>query len=610
MSITDIDVPELAYPRRRSRRIAGNTFTLEPPTAAISKKMQRIPNEKTSIELIFENMLRNAGLLFARPDQLINPLPGRPDFVLPKWRIAIFCDGDFWHGYEPKRKTPNNNSDFWTAKIDRNIARDAEVRQGIHDAGWKVLRFWEHEIKREPEKCVATLKSLIAKQDSAYTCRFNFVDLFAGIGGFRIPLERLGGKCLGFAEIDRAAKDVYRLNFLGAADAAEVDLGSVSELCKLPFENIDLLVGGVPCQAWSVAGKMRGFDDPRGRLWFDTLRIVEENKPKSFIFENVKGLFEPRNRHNLRFLVDSFENLGYTVRFDLLNSYDFGLPQNRDRVFIVGIRNDLPNAAHYHFPVPIAEKVPLGALIDDVSTIGRPNKKFHPQTLFGDRIPMGRNRFQQVDELNDFFVFCDTRNGHTTIHSWELTRTTEREKQICMAILKNRRRKKYGPRDGNPLSFDDLAAIIPALKEKELCSLIAKGILKYVPQAGYEFVNSKNSAGINGIYRVYLPHSTTFSTLTATGTRDMVALKTISASSPSEYKDLFLSEIVRRKAYRPISAQEAGRLQAFPGWFALHEDAGAAKKQFGNAVSTEVVFHVSQNLLDIIAPYAKLENNE
>jgi DNA (cytosine-5)-methyltransferase 1 len=166
-----------------------------------------------------------------------------------------------------------------------------------------------------------------------------------------------------------------------------------------------------------------------------------------------------------------------------------------------------------------------------------------------------------------------------------------------MTILKNRRKSLYGNADGNPLSFKHLKTLIPNLKENELKPLISKKILKYQDDYGYVFVNSKNSAGINGIYRIYLPQSNIFSTLTATGTKDMIALKSIKAKNPKEYKQKFIDEIIKTKKYRTITAREAGKLQGFPKWFAVNKDERLAKKQFGNAVSTSVIYAVAKKLI-------------
>ncbi|NEQ71531.1 MAG: DNA cytosine methyltransferase [Symploca sp. SIO2D2] len=433
--------------------------------------------------------------------------------------------------------------------------------------------------------------------------RFNFIDLFSGIGGFRIPLEQLGGRCLGYSEIDKSAIQVYQQNFIGHNNYDEIELGNIENIQKLP-DNIDLLVGGVPCQPWSVAGKLQGFADPRGKLWFDVIRLLKANQPKSFIFENVRGLANPKNQKSFNYLLEQFRKIHYCVQWKVINSYDFGVPQNRERVFIVGIRNDLENCDQYQFPQPLAHKPKLLDVIEGIQNCQPIDKaKLDPKVLFGDYVPPSRNRFQKDDELNDFFIFSDLRNGHTTIHSWNLIRTTKREKLICLTILKNRRRKKYGKKDGNPLSFQDLAELIPRLKQEEIHKLISKKILRLIQDETddkYEFVNSKNSSGINNIYRVFLPNSDMMPTLTATGTKDYIATEIIYAESPEEYKKLFLDKIYKPRKIKSITAQDASRLQGFPTWFKLHENEAIAKRQLGNAVSISVVYHIAQNLLNTV----------
>jgi len=594
------DGATLKYPRRSKRTIANNSFELAEPTSKVSATMQKIRSSNTSIELILEEKLKLHLINYTRPEQLIESIEGNPDFVVPKYRIAIFCDGDFWHGYQLDKSAPKSNSEFWRAKIENNIKRDERVNKILGEKEWKVFRFWEHEIRSDADNCVLQIKEYIKNISPKRLSDFTFVDLFSGVGGFRVALEELGGKCLGFSEIDKPATEVYKANFCDFQHDDEIELGDITKLGKLPFNDIDLIVGGVPCQSWSVAGKMRGFEDPRGRLWNDTLRVVEENQPKAFIFENVKGLMDPRNRSSLDLIESSFRKAGYTLKTRLLNSFDFGLPQNRDRIFIVGIRKDLvEKLAPFEFPEPVESKFLLRNLIENLSDSHPISKKvFIPSEIFGDKVPMGRNRFQKVDELNDFFIFCDTRNGHTTVHSWDIIRTSAREKEICMTVLRNRRKKIYGNADGNPLSYAVLSDLLPNLKEEELDKLVDKKILRFVPEEGYEFVNSKNSAGINGIYRVYLPHSHIFSTLTATGTKDVIAQRSVSGSTPEEYKQNFIDQIVRKKLYRSITGKESGRLQGFPSWFSIHKDDKLAKKQFGNAVSTWVIYYLGKSLLE------------
>ena len=423
--------------------------------------------------------------------------------------------------------------------------------------------------------------------------KFTFVDLFSGVGGFRIPLEKLGGKCVAYSEIDKNAIEVYKNNF---STSKETFLGDITVVKNIP--KVDLIVGGVPCQAWSVAGKKKGFDDPRGKLWEDSIRLVKKNLPKAFIFENVKGLYDPRNRGSLDLIISEFKKCGYDVFHKVLNAYDFGLPQNRDRLFIVGFKKE--QKVNFDFPKPLNKSKTLIEIMDDLKINKKHliKKKFLPEKIFGKKIPFSRNRFQKSDELNDFFIFCDTRDGHTTIHSWDLIKTTAFEKKICMTILKNRRRKLYGKWDGNPLSLKILQSLIKGLKASHLKGLVKKNILIQEEDGRYELSNTKNSAGINGIYRVFLPQSDIFATITATENRDYISTKTITGKNADDYKSNFLKEIYKKDNMRLITGRESGRLQGFPEKFKIHSNDKIAKRQFGNAVPTAVVYNLTRVVLN------------
>jgi DNA (cytosine-5)-methyltransferase 1 len=428
---------------------------------------------------------------------------------------------------------------------------------------------------------------------------FTFADLFAGIGGFRIPLEELGGQCLGYSEIDKKAIKTYQANFIKDANSDEAYLGDITNLSQFPFA-IDVLVGGVPCQPWSIAGKLQGLDDPRGKLWTDVFRVVKANHPKAFIFENVKGLTEPRNIESLKYIVNNLTSSGYVVKYDVLNSYDFGLPQDRDRLFIVGIRNDLERCWGFTFPKPIDRQINLYDVIPGIQRSNFRKQKFSPTVLFDGKIPGSRGRFQKLDELNDFFLFTDIRDGHTAIHSWDLIETTTREKLICQTIMKNRRKNIYGDKDGNPLELKVLETLIPELQQAEIDRLVAKDILRSVDNKGYDFVNSKISSGINGISKIFLPHADAIATLTATGTRDFVATMSIECQEPVAYKETFIREIYEKKNFQPLTAKDYAKLQGFPEWFKISENETTAKHQLGNAVSIPVVYHLAKALLEII----------
>ncbi|MBW2560712.1 MAG: DNA (cytosine-5-)-methyltransferase [Deltaproteobacteria bacterium] len=160
-----------------------------------------------------------------------------------------------------------------------------------------------------------------------------FFDLFAGVGGFRLALERLGWECVGWCEVDRFCQRVYRHRW---PDGGWF-WGDATTLPTAEMPDFDLLVAGFPCQSWSVAGKRRGFEDARGTLFFEIARVLRDRRPRAFLLENVKGLVcRPFRDREFRRMLEVLSGLGYAVRWRVLNSKDFGVPQNRERVFIAG----------------------------------------------------------------------------------------------------------------------------------------------------------------------------------------------------------------------------------------------------------------------------------
>lgn len=420
---------------------------------------------------------------------------------------------------------------------------------------------------------------------------FRFVDLFAGIGGFRIALEAVGGVCVASAEINAQALEVYRSNW--QTDPDNHNLGDISKLEVLPDH--DVMVGGVPCQPWSIAGQNKGFDDPRGQLWGDVIRLVGQNRPKAFVFENVKGLVDPRHADCLEAILMSFRQSGYRLHVKLLNAFDYGVPQNRDRVFMVGIREDYTSQG-FVFP----EYQENQSRLFDVFDIPAPDHEFSEveleRDLFGERVGMGFNKLTPKEHQNEFFILNDLRDGPTSIHSWELYETTEREKLICMTLLRNRRNKRYGDKDGSPLSLEQLGEFIPDLKIDELHRLVSKSILIHEENT-FDFLNSRMSSGINGTYRIFLPTARFFGTLTARGMNDEIALVNVTGKTPQEYKQNFIAQVLRPKLHRPITVREAARLQAFPENYIFHKTNSVSLRLLGNSVAISVVQAVANSLV-------------
>jgi DNA (cytosine-5)-methyltransferase 1 len=183
--------------------------------------------------------------------------------------------------------------------------------------------------------------------------KFKFIDLFAGIGGFRIAMQNLGGKCVFTSEWDKNAQVTYRANF------GEVPFGDItkSHIKSYIPKEFDILCAGFPCQAFSIAGKRGGFDDTRGTLFFDVAEIIKKHKPKAIFLENVKGLRSHDKGQTLSTILNVLRNdLGYYVpEPQIINAKDFGVPQHRERIYIVGFRKD-QNITDFEYPKPIKKK--------------------------------------------------------------------------------------------------------------------------------------------------------------------------------------------------------------------------------------------------------------
>ena len=176
---------------------------------------------------------------------------------------------------------------------------------------------------------------------------FKFIDLFAGIGGIRLGFESVGGKCVFSSEWDADACKTYEANF------GERPAGDITKIDAMDIPDFDILLGGFPCQAFSIIGKREGFaDETRGTLFFEIERILRDRRPPAFMLENVRNLTAHDNGRTFRVIVEHLDALGYDVFAKVLNALDYGVPQNRERIIIVGFRSDL-GITDFEFPAPI-----------------------------------------------------------------------------------------------------------------------------------------------------------------------------------------------------------------------------------------------------------------
>jgi len=178
--------------------------------------------------------------------------------------------------------------------------------------------------------------------------KLKFIDLFCGIGGFRVAFEEacvengIQSECVFSSDIDKYCQDSYEVNF------GDKPFGDITKISEKDIPDHDILFGGFPCQPFSIIGQMKGLNDTRGTLFFDIARIIKEKQPKAFILENVKQLVGHDQGKTLKVIVQSLKDLGYHVQYSVLNALDYGLPQKRERVVIVGHRESIM----FTFPTP------------------------------------------------------------------------------------------------------------------------------------------------------------------------------------------------------------------------------------------------------------------
>lgn len=245
--------------------------------------------------------------------------------------------------------------------------------------------------------------------------KFTFIDLFAGIGGFRLAMQECGGQCVFSSEWDKAAKQTYFENF------GEVPFGDITkdEIKNLIPDDFDILCAGFPCQAFSIAGYQKGFDDVRGTLFFDIADILEKHRPKAFFLENVKNLKTHDKGKTFRTIMDVLENrLHYKVYEKVMNPCEYAnVPQNRERIFLVGFNPEkVKNFEAFKFP----EKIPLTRTIHDVINPTVTDEKY-----------FYRENHIYYEKMKDFIINSDT------VYQWRRVYIRENKTGVCPTLTAN-----------------------------------------------------------------------------------------------------------------------------------------------------------------------------
>jgi len=339
-----------------------------------SALMSRIHPKDTNPELIVRKLLHSLGYRYRLHDAR---LPGKPDIVFPGKNKVIFVHGCFWHLHQgcPNVRFPKSRLEFWRPKLEGNAARDRESLKKLQDIGWDVYVIWECETIDEEilkERLVRYMESDKLKS----------IELFTGAGGLALGASRAGFRHEALVELNSQACQTVRHNqFMGLTHIVDWPLYEMDVRdfdYSLYQESIDLLGAGAPCQPFSLGGKHRGCQDERN-MFPEVFRAIRELKPKVIFVENVKGLArssfapylnyillqienpevtwkrnEPWKSHRDR--LERFEKKGshsslhYTVHCEVVNAANYGVPQIRDRVIVIGMRSDV--ADEWHFPAP------------------------------------------------------------------------------------------------------------------------------------------------------------------------------------------------------------------------------------------------------------------
>jgi DNA (cytosine-5)-methyltransferase 1 len=409
-----------------------------------------------------------------------------------------------------------------------------------------------------------------------------FVDLFAGIGGIRLGFEQtmaefgIDCECVLSSEIDKHAQETYRMNF---GDSPQGDIHQITS-----YPPFDFLLGGFPCQPFSYAGKQKGFGDTRGTLFFEIERLLATYQPSGFLLENVRGLTTHDGGRTLSTIVAKLENLGYGVSCLLLNSSDFNVPQNRVRIYIVGIKGAQPRmtlqssrgATDSH---QYKRRRDAGDLFQtDNAIVVRDILEPSPHPTY-DCSPAFQQRLQAVLREKklpiDGVRMIDFRNGNS-VHSWELGIKGEcsaDEVAFMNALIANRRKKTFGAhQDGKSLSLGQIKSFFdhPDLT-KIIRSLLKKKYLR-------ERDGLYNPVSGNMSFEVF----------------KFLDLDSISITLVTS--DAHKLGVMHHGRLRRITPRECARIQGYPDTFQHHPVDLHAYRQFGNSVSVPVIKAVLSDL--------------
>lgn len=428
--------------------------------------------------------------------------------------------------------------------------------------------------------------------------QIRFIDLFAGIGGIRKGFEiacqkkGLNTKCVFTSEIKNHAIEVLKQNH-----PDEVIYGDITKIDEKVIPDFDFLLGGFPCQAFSSAGKRLGFSDTRGTLFFDVERILKEKQPYGFILENVEGLVthdrkNPKDKigQTLTIILNHLETIGYKVSWEILNAKDFGVPQDRKRIYIVGTKREYPNLKEFKKTTKV-----LGDILE--TGLKTEHTKFVDNLL----------AHYSIEELEGKSI-KDKRGGKNNIHSWDIEikgPVTPVQKKLLNIMLKERRKKKWAEEygidwmDGMPLTINQIRTFFdnPEL-EYMLNDLVQKKYLRYE--------HPKKKVGNHREYDTSLPKGYNI----VSGKMSFEVNKILSKKEVAPTlvaMDMSHLYVPDGNGIRTLSLREGLRLFGYPDDFKFDIKKELGYDLLGNTVVVPVITEISERVLNI---YCKERENK
>lgn len=399
---------------------------------------------------------------------------------------------------------------------------------------------------------------------------YNVLDLFSGCGGFSKGFEMAGFNIIGAIEFDKDAAKTFEKNHINTTmfvgDISSFSLDDIKNKIGIP----DVVIGGPPCQGFSIAGK-RDITDKRNRLPLEFIKYVEYFNPKVFVMENVKGILSMDNGNIIEFLLSEFRNIGYKVQIKTIEAVKHEIPQLRERVIIVGVRNDIQTI--FTYPEETDYIKTLYDAIGDIENTGS----------FSETNLHNHDTYTKVDEnlfhlLGEGKFLCDVRNGSSHVHSWNISLKgicSEKEKHILETIMKNRRKSKYGDLDGNPLSIETIEELTGYTDLLNTLEHLVE--IKYLSKIGvkYDIHDRKVNMGLRRFDRT-LPVNT---------------ITTMSGSN---------SAYAHYSQPRNFTVREVARIQTFPDDFIFYDPLSKQYRQVGNAVPPLLAKKIAEEVLRLL----------